>query len=320
MPDTKEKAEIKFERYDLLLITGGAILLLAFIYALRDMLSPPVISLLMLMFLLPLKSHKIKSFLIFMTIALFLLWFIAHSGTILMPFILSLLFAYLFDPVIEFLESWRIPRTLAVLIIVILVLSILALGLIFLIPQLIRELKELINMSIDYSGKIADWVETDLIAFLNRLNIDNQKIQETALNELPKRFQILLQAFFKGALNLTSAVSTAFGQLLNFLLIPFLFFYILKDFDRIKLWVRDLLPLDQGWVFEKYIKKIDIVLSGYFRGQLIVCFIVATLTSLGLFVFGIKYSLLIGIMAGVLNLIPHIGLIITLIFGQVIFD
>ena len=318
MGDKQSQMERRLERYDVLLIVGTAILLIALLYSLHEVLSPPVLSLLLILFLLPLRSHRIKHFLIFLTVFVFLLWFVFHAGTILMPFILSLVLAYLFDPVVDKLERIRIPRTLAVTIIVLLVVSLLALALIFLIPQIIRELKELIDLSIVYSNKVADWVQRDGLAFLEQFRFDTERIQDIALKELPSRLQQILEAFFKGALNLTSTVSTAFGHFINFLLVPFLFFYLLKDFDRIKAWVRDLLPLDQGWVFEKYIKKIDNVLSGYFRGQLIVCSIVAVLTSLGLFAFGIKYSLLLGIMAGVLNLIPYIGLAITLVFGLLV--
>lgn len=261
MGDKQHPAEGKLERYDVLLVVGIAVLLIALIHSLRDLMSPPVVSILLILFLLPMRSHRIKHYLIFMTVSVFLLWFVSHVGTILVPFILSLILAYLFDPVSDRLESLRIPRTLAVAIIVLIVFSLLILGLIFLIPQIIRELKELIDLSIDYSDKAAIWVEGLLEQF------GFERIQEIALKELPGRLQQILEAFFKGALNLTSAVSTAFGQLINLLLIPFLFFYLLKDFDRIKSWVRDLLPLDQGWVFEKYVQKVITSLAGIFAAS-----------------------------------------------------
>jgi len=308
----------RLERYDVLLIVGATVLLITLLYSLREVLSPPVVSLLVILFLLPLRSHRIKSFLVFLTVTVFMLWFISHASAILMPFILSLVLAYLFDPVVDKLMRLRIPRTFAVIIIVLFVVSLLALGLIFLIPQIIRELRELIDLSKVYSNKLADWVQNYGLAFLEQFFSDTEKFEEIALKELPIRLQQIFQAFFKGALNLTSAVSAALGQLLNFILVPFLFFYLLKDFNRIKSWVKDLLPLDQGWVFEKYIKKIDTILSGYFRGQLIVCLVVAMITTLGLLIFGIKYSLLLGIMAGVLNIIPYIGLAITLVFGLLV--
>ncbi|NIM19684.1 MAG: AI-2E family transporter [Candidatus Latescibacteria bacterium] len=310
--------DARFERYDVLLIVGASILLGVLVYAFREVLSPPVASFLVLIFLLPLPGHRIKHSLIFVTVVLLVLWFVSSTATILMPFIISLVLAYLFDPVVDRLEKLRIPRTVGILIIVLVVVGLFALASIFLVPQIVRELKELIDLSIVYSNKFAEWVQRDGLALLQRFGFDTERIQEIAIKELPGRLKQVLEAFFKGALTLTSAVSTAFSQLLNLVLVPFIFFYLLKDIDRLKAWIKSLITSDQGWLSEKNIEKIDGVLSGYIRGQLIVCFIVAVLTSTGLTVFGVKYALILGIIAGVLNLVPYIGLLITLILGLIV--
>jgi len=113
-------------------------------------------------------------------------------------------------------------------------------------------------------------------------------------------------------------VSAAFGQLLNLVLVPFLFFYILKDIDRIKSALRRLLVTRDGWLSLENIGRIDNILSGYIRGQLMVCLVVAVLTGTALSVLGIPYALILGLVAGVLNLVPYIGLAITLVLGLLV--
>jgi predicted PurR-regulated permease PerM len=306
------------ERYDILLIIGAAVLLAVLLYVFRDVLSPPVAGAILIMFLLPLPSHPIKRSLIILTVFLFALWFALQTATILMPFIISLVLAYLFDPVVDRMEKIRLPRTFSVLIIVLLVVGLFTMASIFLIPQIIRELKELIDQSIIYSNKLAEWVQEDGLAFLQRFGTDNEKLKEIATNELPARLQQVLVAFFRGALNFTSALSAAFGQLLNLVLIPFLFFYLLKDIDRLKHWFRGLFVSRDGWLSEASLEKVDSVLSGYIRGQLIVCLVVGVVTGVALSVLGIRYALILGIVAGVLNLVPYIGLAITLVLGLLV--
>jgi predicted PurR-regulated permease PerM len=205
-----------------------------------------------------------------------------------------------------------------VLLVVLVVAGVFALGSIFLVPNIIRELRELIDQSIVYSNRVAEWAQTEGLAMLERLRIDTEKVREVALRELPTRVQQVLETFFRGALNITSAVSAAFGQLLNLVLVPFLFFYILKDIDRIKSSLRRLLVTRNGWLSADNIGRIDNILSGYIRGQLTVCLVVAVLTSTALSVLGIPYALMLGIVAGVLNLVPYIGLAITLVLGLLV--
>jgi len=308
----------RFERFDLLLVVGTAILLAVLLYAFRGIISPPIACIALLLFLVPLPAHPIKRALMGLTGFLLFVWFLSRTGTILMPFIISFVLAYLFDPVVDVLEKIKIPRTLGVLLVVLVVAGVFALGSIFLLPNIIRELRELVDQSIVYSNRVAEWAQTEGLAILERLSIDTDKAREGALRELPARVQQVLETFFRGALNVTSAVSAAFGQLLNLVLVPFLFFYILKDIDRIKSALRRLLVTRDGWLSLENIGRIDNILSGYIRGQLMVCLVVAVLTGTALSVLGIPYALILGLVAGVLNLVPYIGLAITLVLGLLV--
>ena len=298
------------------LLVGGALLLLALLlYNLREALTPPVLIFLIVMLLAPLRDLRAAALILGLGIAAFAFWFVQVTRHILTPFIISITLAYLFDPLVEAMQRRRFPRWLSVLLIEIFVLIALTLLLILLVPQIIREFRDLVAISVDYSNRVADWFEGDGVEMLSRINIDSDRVQEFLLNELPGRLQTIVQTFFKSAVNITNAISAAIGQMLNFILVPFLFFYLLMDFNKIKTWTRSLLA-DRG--IARSLIQVDRVISGFFRGQLIVCLIVATMTSLGLWIMGIRYSLLLGLMAGALNIIPYIGLLITLLFGLIV--
>ena len=86
----------------------------------------------------------------------------------------------------------------------------------------------------------------------------------------------------------------------------------LKDYERIKQTLRGFLPRRYAEPIVYVVSRVDAVLGQYVRGQLLVCAFIAVLTSTGLGVFGIRYAVLLGTMAGVLNLVPYVGLAISL--------
>jgi predicted PurR-regulated permease PerM len=304
------------KKYEVLLAVGGLLVLSLLLYDIRDALTPIVLLALFMLFVAPLRQYPMIRYTMLVVGVAFMIWFVGDARDILTPFALSLILAYLFDPVIDWCERHRIPRWLSVLMIVLLVLAILVVLMFVLVPQVIEELGDLVRLSVKYSKEFSKWVESEGIVFLQKyVQIDQNKISDFALNKLPSRIQQIFQTFFKSAVSVTTAVSTAMGQLLNLVLVPFLFFYLLRDFDSIKRWIRELMPKRRSQWASDFFHRVDAVLSGFFRGQLIVCLIVGTLTTLGLWIFGIRYALILGIMAGLLNIVPYVGLAITLFFG-----
>ena len=308
----------QIEKNNILLYIGAAILLVALLYSLHSILSPLIIGITLLTLLIPFNSNPIARTLLYLVIFLLFFWLFNQVQQVMLPFVVSLVLAYLFDPLADRLHRWKFPRWLSSLFIVVLVVGFFIVVLIFLIPQIINELGELIESSIDYAPVIKGWVETDVMNFLQRFNIQESQINDFLVKEIPHRIESVLNAFFQGALSITSGVSAALGQVLNILLIPFLTYYLLKDFDSIKEHTRKLLPRNQSKLVRHFANQIDKILTGFFRGQLLVCLIVATLTTILLAIFGAPYALVIGLMAGVLNIIPYIGLAITLIVGILI--
>ena len=106
-------------------------------------------------------------------------------------------------------------------------------------------------------------------------------------------------------------------SLLNFLnfafaimIIPFIAFYMLKDFTVIKRAVWYITPKNWRRKGTRFLRDIDESLGSYIRGQLLVCLIIGSLSSILFWIFHLKYPLLLGLIIGVTNVIPYFGPII----------
>jgi len=119
--------------------------------------------------------------------------------------------------------------------------------------------------------------------------------------ELPAVIGPMLQSFVAGV----AGFLTAF--VITFMICAFVLF----DIERVNRFIRSLVPPEFHTSFEELWRKMDKGLSGVIRGQLLICLANGALTFLGLVIFGIKYSVLLGMLAGMFSLIPIFGTIIS---------
>jgi predicted PurR-regulated permease PerM len=87
--------------------------------------------------------------------------------------------------------------------------------------------------------------------------------------------------------------------------------YLLVDLDRVMTFLRSLVPPQHRAAFDDLSVELDRGLSGVIRGQLVICGVNATLTTIGLVLFNVKYSLLLGLLAGAMSFIPVFGSILS---------
>jgi predicted PurR-regulated permease PerM len=110
---------------------------------------------------------------------------------------------------------------------------------------------------------------------------------------------------------LQSFIAGVAGFLTSFVITFMIAAFVLIDVDRVNRFVRSLVPVEFHDSFEELWAKMDKGLSGVIRGQLLICLVNGALTFLGLVIFGIKYSFLLGLLAGMFSLIPIFGTIIS---------
>lgn len=306
---------------DLLALAVGLALLAAgfLLYQVRQSVSPALLGLAIVLLLYPYRRFAAVRTGLAVLATVFLVQFVAATQTILFPFILSLGFAYLLDPLVDVFERRRVPRTVTILLLDVFVLGGIVFALVILIPRLISEIGQVIEQIVRQAPAVEKWYHDSVIPYLARLGVDTERITRQVVGTLPGRVQGLLQAFLSTILNASAGLSNLLGQLVTLILVPFLTFYMLRDFDRIRHQARVLLvPVPHQERARALWQRVDRILSGFVRGQLMVCLLVGILTGLGLFAVGVRYSLALGILAGLLNIVPYVGITVTLIVAVMI--
>jgi predicted PurR-regulated permease PerM len=283
-------------------------MLAAFLWSIYPILSPVLVGGFLLFLLMGFKESPIARRLIVGIVLILLIWFFVKAQGVIFPFLVSFVLAYLFDPLADGLEKWRIPRTLAVFLLLFLTLAVLILVGMILIPSLIGEIQDLISRIPNLANKVAYFVQRNVPRLLEFFRIDPVRFQQSLLEEFPARAEQVLSNILKGV----TGIGALLGQILNVILIPILTFYFLKDFDRVRSWGVDFIPRKYRNICHFYLWRMNRILGGYLRGQLTVCTIVGLFTGLGLALFNLPFAILLGFLTGVLNIIPYIGLYISL--------
>ena len=227
---------------------------------------------------------------------------------ILMPFVAGALLAYLGDPIVDRLESWKISRTLAVVVVFFVILLFLLPVLLYLIPLLESQIKLLITKAPGY----IDWVMINLEPTLQEtfgINIPSLEIEQ--LKSTIKNQFSDAGGFFKGLLRTVKQSGFLVASwAANIFLIPVITFYLLRDWDHLVDYIHDLLPRDVEPTVTMLAKQSDEVLGAFLRGQMLVMLSLGTIYAIGLKLVGLELSLLIGMLAGLLSFIPYMGLIV----------
>jgi len=240
-------------------------------------------------------------------------WLLYSLSTILTIIVISALMAYILDPVASYLEAKGLSRSNATIIIFLLLFV--AIGLVgwTLLPGLFHELFSL-QQSLDLkdttsiSQKIQKFIDQNL-GFINLKNIDiDEKVK--------KIISLLTDELLSVLTNLVSVIS-------YIVIIPFVIFFLLKDGRNMKKAFIHIIPNRYFEMVLNVIHKIDQQLGWYLRGQFTEAFVVGLLSVIALWLLDVQYFILIGVFAGLANMIPYVGpvagavpaIIITIING-----
>lgn len=222
-----------------------------------------------------------------------IVWFFYIERAILTPFILAAIFAYIFNPVVSFFsEKLKLPRVLSVILIYLLIIG-------FFVS---------IGLTI---GKRAVDESSELQSFVVSLARTGQQ----EVRNLPPSFapiateaitSIRESKFFEPVF-LFSLFPQAISGIISFILFIFSGFIFLKEGRGIVDKFLNFLPSDYRVETEILLRKINSVLGGYLRGQLLLVFFVSVVYYIGLSLLGVKYALVLAIFSGLAEIVPIIG-------------
>ena len=255
-------------------------------------------------------------------------------GSAFSPLIIGLIIAYLLSPLVEFINSKAVSkfslrvytdpvrlekamgrrRTVSILItflLIFLVICVIIYAFAFLIvgDLVFTSLQNMVDSIIDYFSKYES-VFRSWVAAIPDSGIEErlQSIANDVITWISKNFSTAAILRF---------ITDAGGNLLNLILGIVVSIYLLKDKDFfLRLWRKMLhvvLPMKANAVVAETLHDINQVLSLFLRGQLLDALIIAILSSVGLTLIGLDFALFIGCFAGLCNIIPYFGPVISIV-------
>lgn len=245
----------------------------------------------------------------FALIALVLAGVLLHLlGPILMPFLVGMALAYLWDPVVDRLQRIGMARTLGVCVVFLFIGLLLAGLVLVLVPLLGRQLEVM-------AGKVpvvVGWFQATLLPWLQqRFGIAEGDVPVQALGEALVANWQSAGGFAQRLLSSATASSLAIAAwLANLVLIPVVTFYLLRDWDVLLARLRDLVPRAWEPTVVQLAGECDEVVSAFIRGQLLVMLALGVCYTVGLMLVGLDLALLIGMLAGLASIVPYLGLVL----------
>ncbi|HEY8491441.1 MAG TPA: AI-2E family transporter [Dehalococcoidia bacterium] len=230
----------------------------------------------------------------------------------LLPFVIGTILAYILSPLVdriaEGLPFYRrrqsLARVTAIFLLYGVIGALLTLAGFLIVPQLVEEGSQFIDDAPAYIERAQE--ELDVLTERYRASVPPE-VQEQ-IDQVTADLGNTVGDMAAGALSRTLGILThSVAVILGYLVIPFWLFYLLKDGHNIQSAVEALFP---EWLRDDVANIFDIVnkvLGSYIRAQLILAVYIGTITTVGLFIMGVEFYLVLGLVAGITELVPVIG-------------
>lgn len=233
---------------------------------------------------------------------------------ILAPFFLGALLAYLADPLVNLLQRIHVPRTLGVIIVFIIITLIIVLILFLFLPLIEKQIVILINKV----PAIINWVQDVFVPWLNKhfdvqakLSLENVKEKLAQNSDKVKNLASIVTH------TVTQSTFAIFAFFTNLLLVPVVTFYLLRDWPKVKNGIKNLLPVSKREQIVSLANECDEVVGAFFKGQLMVMLGLAIIYSTGLWLIGLPVALFVGLLSGLVAIVPYLGFIVGIVTATV---
>ncbi len=220
------------------------------------------------------------------------LWLLYLIRDVLIILLVVAVIAVALEPFVLKLEKDKIPRALSVIVLYLALLIIIGLAIYFIIPPVASQVKELALNLPYYSTRASEF------------NLGNVAPISRVLDSISSS----LSGLAGGVL---STVVSIFGGIVYAITIFALTFYALVDSEGIRRWIASLIPFKEKDRMQQTIGKISTKLGDWLRGQLILMLTIGVVDGTILTILGVPYALTLGLLAGLLEIIPVIGPIVA---------
>ncbi len=238
---------------------------------------------------------------------LLLLYFLYQISGILVLLFVSFLLAAALDPIVDFLQKRKIPRSLGVLIIYVVIFYVLGVSLSSLVPLIAKQV-------VDIGKAVAEFVQ-------------NLTSNTTQMSPLAKQFKPLFDQLYQAidiktaAEQIQSALQVVAAQLLNIsfglmnlVLVLVLTFFMTVEERALHDFFLSLFPSRYGNYISTRMEAVKEKIGHWLRGQLLLSLVAGVLTYVGLLVLNVDYALTLAVIAGILMVIPVMGRVFAWLF------
>lgn len=228
-----------------------------------------------------------------------ILLFCYYASSVILTLLVSILAAFVLDPVVNLMERARLPRALSAFLVLLVAMIILSLlGYLFLgrIDEFANDWPRYSRLLKTAAQTIQDKIDQIESRFLEIVPRERTRVREVAIAEPISLSRFLLRG-----------IGSIYGMLITVAFIPFLVFFMLAS--KRALWHRsmELFPLERRHRVKQTLDDLSRMLRGYVLGNLLVMFVLIAVTFVFFWVIDLEYPFLAAVVSGTVNLIPYLG-------------
>jgi predicted PurR-regulated permease PerM len=231
----------------------------------------------------------------------------------LLSLLLGLVLAYVLDPAVSWIaRRTRGSRALATTLVFGVLVIALTGFLLIVVPVINGQLVEVRQRFPVYRAEVEARVVPILRQAREAYPLQYEALSEKLQSVVQEKWPEMIRSAFAWLGGVFSSVLGFLLFLLDLIFVPVFAFYLLVDFPKLKEGIRQLVPRAYRDVTIERLGEVDGAVSSYLRGQLLIAMILAAINGIGLTVIGVPMGLVIGIVAGLANMIPYMALVVGL--------
>jgi len=242
-------------------------------------------------------SYKSIIRVVIVLVSLFLVYLVRDVLALLF---VAVIFSAAVDPWVDWLQKHKVHRAVSILMIYAISLAVFSLVVVMMIPPVTQQIGQIVNNFPTYYEKISTGLNSlHHQAVNNNLQADNASIVAT-LKSLSLTLAQTTRSVFV-------TITGIFGGLFSLLVVLVIIFYITVEENSLKKFIKQITPLRHQAYTMRLIERMQVKIGLWLRGQLLLSLIIGVATYIGLTILGVKYALLLAIIAGSLEIVPYLG-------------
>ena len=261
------------------------------------------------------QTRAILRIIIIILLVAAMMWVLYRIEGVILLIVLSIFFAYLIAPLVEFVRrpfhvrgrETIMPHVVALAVVYFVIFASLILALWLLLPRLSKQIKAFSDASTQFQTNAQGRVK--LLSDFCRRNEISENVCN-ALNDTATGAIAAAKNYI--ATDLPDLAVTVLSYIPWLILIPILSFFLLKDADSFRRSALQMLPSGRWrWRGDEFFQDVNSALAAYIRAQLTACLLIGTICTLGFIVLGVPFPLVLGVVAGMLEFIPLVGPVVV---------